>query len=99
MSRETDYLKYKMMKCTACNRFISASACNYGCPHCGYTDGWDTKLPQLEEIKGINETLKELNDDKKRLSIDGSSNEKPQRVKSESNESNNGIVDNTFEKR
>lgn len=39
MSRETDYLKYKMMKCTACNRFISASACNFGCPYCGYTDG------------------------------------------------------------
>ena len=99
MSKETDYLKYKMMKCTACNRFISASACNFGCPYCGYTDGWDVKVPPLEGIKGIHDTLKEINDDKKRLRTNGSSNEKPQRVKSESNEGNNGIVDNTSEKR
>ena len=39
MSKDYDYLKHKMTKCTACNRFISAMACNFGCPHCGYTDG------------------------------------------------------------
>lgn len=30
---------YKMTKCMACQKFISAAACNFGCPHCGYTDG------------------------------------------------------------
>jgi len=39
MARETEYLKYKMTKCMACQKFISAAACNFGCPHCGYTDG------------------------------------------------------------
>lgn len=31
--------KYKMTKCMACQKFISAAACNFGCPYCGYTDG------------------------------------------------------------
>ena len=39
MARETDYLKYKMTKCMACQKFISAAACNFGCPYCGYTEG------------------------------------------------------------
>lgn len=96
MSKETDYLKYKMMKCTACNRFISASACNFGCPYCGYTDGWDVKVPPLEGIKGIHDTLKEIKDDKERLRIDGSSNEKSQRVTSKSNKSDHELINRTL---
>ena len=99
MSRETDYLKYKMMKCTACNRFISASACNFGCPYCGYTDGWDVKVPTLEGIKGIHDTLKEIKDDKERLRIDGSSNEKSQNTVRKSNKSDNGLINSSSEER
>ena len=84
--------EYKMTKCMACQRFISAAACNFGCPYCGYADGWDTSIPPLEEIKGVG-------NDKKRLRTNGSSNEKPQRITSKSDESDNGIVDSISEKR
>ena len=74
----------------ACQRFISAAACNFGCPYCGYTDGWDVTIPPLEEIKGVG------NYDKKGLRTNGSSNEKSQRSKSKSNKSDHGVVNNKF---
>ena len=72
--------KYKMTQCTACGNYLSAMACNFGCPHCGYTDGWDTSIPPLEDIKGVG-------NDKKGLRTDSSSDEKPQRSTSKSDKS------------
>ena len=31
--------KIKVMQCFMCKKFISAIACNFGCPHCGYAEG------------------------------------------------------------
>lgn len=83
---------YKMTKCMACQKFISAAACNFGCPHCGYTDGWDATIPPLEDIKGVG-------NDKKRLRTDGSSNEKPQRITPKSHKGNYDLTVGALKKR
>ena len=79
---------YKMTKCMACQKFISAAACNFGCPYCGYTDGWDTSIPPLEEIKGVG-------NDKKRLRTNSSSDEKSQSAVRKVNKNNNEIINGT----
>ena len=32
-------MKYEMMQCAACGSYMSAMACNFGCPKCGFTEG------------------------------------------------------------
>ena len=32
-------MSYKMMQCLQCGSYLSAMACNFGCPNCGYNDG------------------------------------------------------------
>ena len=38
------------MQCMACGSYLSAMACNFGCPNCGYNEGWDKEIdPSLGE--------------------------------------------------
>ena len=43
------------MQCISCGSFLSAMACNFGCPNCGYNDGWDSlNNPSIgEESDGV----------------------------------------------
>ena len=56
---------YKMTQCTACGNYISAIACIFGFPHCGFTDCLDATIPPLEDIKvvGNGNYQKRLRDD------------------------------------
>ena len=87
MSEKKNY-SYPMTQCTACGNFLSAMACNFGCPHCGYTDGWDTTIPPLESIKGVG-------NDEKGLRINSSSNEKSQSTIRKINSSDTEITNKT----
>lgn len=56
------------MQCVACGSFLSAMACNFGCPNCGYNDGWDSiNNPSIGDMN---------NEDRETSKKDGSIREK-----------------------
>ena len=49
------------MQCIQCGSYLSAMACQFGCPKCGYKDGWSIQESQLEIVD-----IEEIKNDSKR---------------------------------
>ena len=53
------------MQCRQCGNFLAAVACQFGCPTCGYKDGWSINESQFEIVD-----IKEVENDSERNGTD-----------------------------